>query len=61
MNLSINLFVQALKQYEIRKNMSVTLILESDGSGNLCCYSTGESFYHFDTPDELFSFLKSKG
>lgn len=61
MNLSINLFVQALKQYEIRKNMSVTLILVSDGSGNLCFYSTGESFFQFDTPDELFSFLKSKG
>lgn len=60
MSLSINTFVQALQQYEIRKNMSVTLVLESDGSGYLCYYSTGESFYEFDTPDDLFSFLKSK-
>ncbi len=60
MSLSINSFVQALQQYEIRKNMSVTLVLESDGSGYLCYYSTGESFYEFDTTDKLFSFLKSK-
>jgi len=60
MSLSINTFVQALQQYEIRKNMSVTLVLESDGSGYLCYYSTGESFYAFDTPDELFRFLSSK-
>lgn len=60
MSLSINNFVQALQQYEIRKNMSVTLVFESDGSGYLCYYSTGESFYEFDTPDELFNFLKPK-
>lgn len=60
MELSINLFISALKQYEIRKNLSVTLILESDGSGSLCNYSTGESFYEFDTTKDLFSFLKTK-
>ncbi len=59
MSLSINNFVQALQQYEIRKNISVTLVLESDGSGYLCYYSTGESFYEFDTPDDLFNFLRS--
>lgn len=60
MELSINLFISALKQYESCHNLSVTLILESDGSGNLCNFSTGESFYEFETTKELFSFLKTK-
>lgn len=60
MGLSIDLFVSALKQYEIKNNFSISLMLESDGSGNLCHYSSGESFFQFDTTDELFSYLKRK-
>lgn len=59
MALSLVFFLKALKVYEVRMNLSVLLLLESDGSGSLCYYSTGESFYQFNTTDELFSFLKT--
>lgn len=60
MQLSITSFLKALQRFEIRENMSVTLVIESDGSGQLCNYSTGESFYQFDTPEELFSYLNTR-
>jgi len=60
MDLSITLFLKALQRFEIRKNMSVTLVIEPDGSGQLCNYSTGESFYQFDTTEELFSYLNTR-
>lgn len=60
MELSITFFLKALQRFEKRKNMSVSLLLESDGSGQLCEYSTGESFYQFDTPSELFSYLNTR-
>jgi|GEM_PF-1645508 len=50
--------LKLLKSFEERENQSISLLLETNGSGNLCYFSTGESFFEFDDYSELSAYLK---
>lgn len=50
--------LKLLRSFEKRENQSISLLVDTNGSGSLCYFSTGESFFDFDDYIELLAFLK---
>ncbi len=51
--------LKLINAYEKRNNVSATLMLESDGTGQLSEYNSGEALFEFEDTDELMEKLKA--